>query len=80
MGLVLQFETRVRPRIGLSVQLAPNPHGDVGERALVGGCLIAGLDIPLGRSPLSLRLGGEWGGLSGGFILARGLAELAFSP
>ncbi len=80
MGLVLQFETKVRPRIGLTAQVAPNPHGDVGEASLVGGCLIAGLDIPLGRSPLSLRVEGEWGGLSGGFILARGLAELVFSP
>jgi len=80
-GPVLQFESKVRPRVGIVLQVAPNPDGDQGSDSAVGGlALVAGLDIPFGASPLSLRMGGAWGGLSGDLALARGLFQLVFSP
>jgi hypothetical protein len=89
IGPVLQFETKVRPRVGLAIQLAPNPDGDIGRgegggddaaRVDGGAVITLGLDIPFGSSPLSLRLGSAWGGLSSGLLLARGMAELVYSP
>lgn len=80
VGADLQFGKKLRPRIGGSFQLAPNPSGNVGGAVLVGACLALGLDIPFGKSPLSLRGGVEVGGMSSGFLLARGLLELVVSP
>jgi len=80
VGADLQFGKKLRPRIGGSFQFAPNPSGDVGGPVLVGGVFALGLDIPFGKSPLSLRAGGEVGGMSTGFLLARALLELVVSP
>ncbi|HCP48478.1 MAG TPA: hypothetical protein DIU15_20745, partial [Deltaproteobacteria bacterium] len=89
VGPELQFDGPVRPRVGLVLQLAPNPNGSQGGPVLVGAALGGGVDIPLGSSPLAVRVTGEVGGMSSEgddvavhMITLRGLSQLvvAFGP
>ncbi len=73
-GAVLLFNGPVRPRIGLGVQFAPNPDGigsgtEDAPRFLAGFAGSAGVDIPLGSSPVALRAAAGVGNLGPFFVL-----------
>jgi hypothetical protein len=72
LGPVLAFDLPVRPRVGALLQLAPNPAGSAGPAVLVGVVGLAGAEIPLGASPLAVRLGAELGVLGPMFCLRVG--------
>jgi len=86
VGPELQFDGPVRPRVGLFLQLAPNPSGTLGGPVFVGLAAGAGIDIPLGPLPLAVRIAGEVGGMASPsseqtehMLTVRGLAQLVLA-
>jgi hypothetical protein len=75
VGPTLQFDGPVRPRVGAWFQIAPNPSGVGGPKALAGFVIHGGVDLPLRGSPIAIRPAIE-GGILGPMPFVRGLIEL----
>ncbi|HCP48225.1 MAG TPA: hypothetical protein DIU15_19455 [Deltaproteobacteria bacterium] len=69
VGPVVRIPGKVEPLFGAALQLAPNPGGGEGDAFLVGVAGIGGVEVPLGPSPLALRVAAEVGVLSQFFCL-----------
>jgi len=69
VGPVVRIPGKVEPMFGAALQLAPNPGGGAGASFLVGVAGIGGVEVPLGSSPLALRVAAEVGVLSQFFCL-----------
>lgn len=76
VGVGLRGPGDVAPFVGGLFQLAPNTTGSVGAPLLVGVAALGGLELPLGASPVGLRLHGSVGSL-GRLFVARGGLSLA---
>ncbi len=66
VGVHIEWERRVSPTFGASLDLAPNPDGTAGARHMVGGSASAGLAVRPTRAPLTFALRGR-GGFLGSF-------------
>ena len=86
VGISLRFSAAVRPDLGLALLLAPNPtrsstarlrFDDARSALLLGPMGHAGIAIPLGQAPISLRAAVEGGHLHP-FPFVRGVLGLSF--
>lgn len=75
VGPALEFAGPVRPRVGVHLQIAPNPSLVGGGAVLVGFVASGGVDVPLGRSGVAVRPVFDIGTL-GTMFTVRGMVQL----